>query len=180
MFTSLYQFAAESATEGTVLDTLGVNWQLLIFQIIGFIILVWLMAKFVFPVLIRTVDERQKRIETGLKEAAEARKALEEAEMRVDDLLADARKEAESLLQRSQEEAAEAILQAETKAKQRADQIVKDARASLAIDVRKARDLLKKETIQLVAAATEQVIGEKVDAKKDAELIASAIEKETK
>lgn len=179
MYAPWYIVASETAAEdGNVLHTLGIDVQLLIFQIVGFVILVWLMAKFVFPVMIRAVDERQKRIETGLKEAAEAHKALEDAESRVDDLLSDARKEAEALLSRSKEEAAEAILAAETKAKERADQIVKDARASLEVDVRKARDMLKKETIGLVAAATEQVIGEKVDAKKDNELIAKAIAKE--
>ncbi len=180
MLTHTYLLATQAADDGNVLHTLGIDVQLLIFQIIGFIILVWIMAKFVYPVLIRTIDERQKRIETGLREAAEARKALENAELHADNLLVDARKEAETLLHRSQEEAAEAILRAETKAKQRADQIVRDARASLDIDVRKARIMLKKEMINLVAAATEQVVGEKVDAKKDNELIAKAVAKETK
>lgn len=174
------KFANESAGGGSVLDALGIDWKLLVFQVIAFLLLIWLLAKFVFPALIKAVDDRQKRIETGLKEAAEARRALENAEAKADEVLAEARKDAEALLQRSQEEAANALLAAETKAKERSEQIVAESRATLAADVRKAREVLKKDTIALVAAATERVVGEKVDAKKDAELIAQALAKEAK
>jgi F-type H+-transporting ATPase subunit b len=172
--------ATESAGNSDVLTTLGIDVKLLIFQIIGFAILAWVLAKFVFPVFMRAVDERQRIIETGLKEAAEAHEALENAEMKADDVLTEARKEARALLQRSQEEAANVLLAAEERAKARADQIVADARTTLAVDVRKARETLKKDTISLVALATERIIGEKVDANKDSELIARALAKETK
>ena len=170
--------ATGSAGTTSILQTLGIDGKLLVFQIIGFGILVWVMAKYVFPTFIKAIDDRQKIIETGLKEAAEAHKALSSAEMKADDVLVEARKEAEALLQRSQEEAANLLLASEEKAKQRADQIIADARTTLAIDVRKARETLKSDTISLVALATERVIGEKVDAKKDSELIARALAKE--
>jgi F-type H+-transporting ATPase subunit b len=64
---------------------------------------------------------------------------------------------------------------AEDKAKQRAEQIVADARTQLDTEVRKAREALKAETVQLIAAATEKVIGEKLDVKKDAGLIKNAL-----
>jgi F-type H+-transporting ATPase subunit b len=161
------------------LQTLGIDVKLLTFQIIGFGVLVWFMSKYVFPALIRAVDERQKTIETGLKEAAEAHKALEAAESKADDVLIEARKQAEELLQRSHEEAADVLLGAEAKAKERADQIVVAARTTLAIDVRKAREALKKDMVSLVVAATERVVGEKIDAKKDSELIEKALTQES-
>jgi F-type H+-transporting ATPase subunit b len=172
--------ATESASNGNVLQTLGIDVKLLVFQAVGFIILVWLMSKYVFPALIKAIDERQKTIETGLKEAAEAHKALEAAEYKADDVLIEARQQAEELLRRSHEEAADLLLGGESKAKERADQIVAGARTTLAIDVRKAREALKKDMVTLVAAATERVVGEKVDADKDSELIAKAIASESK
>lgn len=179
MFALSHIVATQAASSGSILQTLGIDVKLLIFQIIAFGILVWFMGKYIFPALIKAIDNRQKTIETGLKEAAEAHKALENAESKADDLLAEARKEAEALMQRSQEEAANALLAAEEKAKARADQIVADARTTLAADVRKAREALKHDTISLVALATERVVGEKIDAKKDSELIARALAKET-
>lgn len=170
-------FATTAASPG-ILEALGINVKLLIEQTIAFIVLVALLSKFVFPALIRAIDKRQEALETTAKEAAEARIALEKAEVKADEILVAARKEADALLARSNEAAATSIQAAETKAKERADQIVADARVTLDADVRKAQALLKKEAITLVAAATEQVIGEKVDAAKDAKLIEKALQRE--
>lgn len=170
-------FATTAASPG-ILDALGINIKLLIEQILAFIVLVALLSKFVFPALIRAIDKRQEALESTAKDAAEARKAVEKAESKADDILVSARKEADALLARSTEAAATAVLAAETKAKERAEQIVADARVTLDADLRKAQVLLKKEAVNLVAAATERVIGEKVDATKDAKLIENALQRE--
>ena len=171
-------YFAEAASSPGILDALGIDLKLLIEQTVAFLILVALLSKFVFPALIRAIDKRQAALETTAKEAAEARKALEKAEAKADDILATARKEADALLARGNEAAAGAVQAAETKAKERAEQIVADARVTLDADVRKAQAMLKKEAVALVAAATERVIGEKVDATKDAKLIEQALQRE--
>lgn len=175
MYTPSFIFASETASEGTVLQTLGIDGKLLIFQIIGFLLLFWLLRKFVFPTLIRAVDERQKAIEVGLKEAAEAKKALEESETRVEELLAQARKQADEILAATQKEANDIIGDAENKATRRAETIVTEARADFQNELQTVRRELKNETRKLVAAATEQILGEKLDAKKDASLVEAVI-----
>jgi F-type H+-transporting ATPase subunit b len=157
-------------------QALGVNLQLLITQAIAFLILVFILGKFVYPVLMKAVDDRRDQIEAGLKEAKEAEEALATAEAKVADMLADARKEADGILARTHQETSAMVAEAETKAKDRAEQIVKDARAQLDTDVARARQTLKQETIQLVAQATEKIVGEKLDTSKDSGLIASALQ----
>lgn len=164
------------ASEG-LMSALGIDWKLLVEQSLAFLILVFLLAKFVYPALIRAIDTRREQIEEGLKEAKESREALEKAEAKVDDVLAQARKDADAIVARSQQEAGALLADAEDKAQSRAEQIVTDARAQLNNDIRKAREALKADTIQLVAAATEQVIHEKLDEKKDATIIKNALEK---
>ncbi|MEK7854844.1 MAG: hypothetical protein AAB288_02055, partial [Acidobacteriota bacterium] len=121
---------------------------------------------------------RRDSIEAGMKEAKQAEEALVSAEAKVAGLLADARKEADEIISRSHTETTAMIAEAEDKAKARAEQIVADARNQLDTDVRKARETLKSETIMLVAAATERIVGEKLDEKKDAGLIKSALNQE--
>jgi F-type H+-transporting ATPase subunit b len=162
----------------SIFEALGLNWTLLIEQAIAFLILVWILGKFVYPVLIKSIDTRREQIEAGLKEAQESRVALEQAEAKVEEALAQARADADAILARSHQEAGAMIAEAEAKAKQHAEQIVKDARMQLETDVRKARDQLKADTVSLVAAATEKVIDEKLDAKKDASLISKALKQE--
>lgn len=167
-----------SSSQPGLFEALGVNWKLLVEQAIAFLILVWVLAKFVYPTLIKSIDDRRSAIEAGLKEAKQSQEALEKAEAKVAQLLEQARADADEVIARSHKEAAVMVADAETKAKTRAEQIVADARNQLAAEVSKARQELKNETIKLVAAATEHVIGEKLDERKDASLIKAGLEKE--
>ena len=121
---------------------------------------------------------RRAAIEAGLQEAKESQEALEKAEAKVAEMLEEARKEADDILARTHQESAGMIAEAESKAKTRAEQIVADARQQLSVDVSKAREALKKDTVELVALATERVIGEKLDERKDADLVKKALAEE--
>jgi F-type H+-transporting ATPase subunit b len=167
--------AHEAAASPGLLQALGIDGKLLIEQGLAFLILVAVLGKFVYPALIKAVDNRRDQIEAGMKEAKEAQEALAKAEVKVSALLAEARKEADAVIARSHKEAGAMVAEAEEKAKTRADQIVKDARAQLDTDIAKARQALKKDTIELVALATEKIVKEKLDERKDASLIADAL-----
>lgn len=166
---------AEGAASPGLLEALGIDTKLLIEQGLAFLILVFVLGKFVYPALIKAIDNRRDQIEAGMKEAKQAEEALEKAEAKVTDLLADARKEADDILARSHKEATAMVADAEEKAKSRADQIVTEARAQLDTEVQKARQALKQDTVKLVALATEKVVRTKLDDKKDAELIKEAL-----
>ncbi len=170
--------ASGSESSPGLLQALGIDGKLLIEQAIAFLILVAILGKFVYPALVKVIDARRDQIEAGMKEAKQAEEALEKAEVKVTDLLADARKEADEILARSHQEATAMVAEAEEKSKARAEQIVADARTQLEVDVRKAREALKTDTIELVALATERIVGEKLDAKKDANLIKGALSQE--
>jgi len=169
-------FAAEAAGQNQgLIQALGLDWKLLITQAIAFLILVGVLGKFVYPVLIKSIDDRRAAIEAGLKEAEKSRQDMEKAEAKIEDMLADARKQADELLKRAQDEANASVADAETKAKARAERIVADAHNQLEADITKARAALKKDAAELVALATEKIIHEKIDAKKDAGLIERAL-----
>ncbi len=175
---NLTNFAVEAAGKAEsagLLGALGINLKLLITQALAFLVLVGILAKFVFPYLVRAIDERRETIEKGLQEAKQAQEKSEKAEEEMRRLLATARKDADDIIARSHSEAAAQIAEAEEKARVRAEQIVNDAHAQLESDIAKARQALKKDTAQLVAMATERILHEKIDARKDAELIDRAL-----
>jgi F0F1-type ATP synthase membrane subunit b/b' len=58
----------------------------------------------------------------------------------------------------------------------KAEKIIADGRLQIEAEVLKAREALKKETLGLVAQATEAVLGEAIDAKKSETLIKKALE----
>lgn len=171
----LTQFGAEEAGSGDVLSALGIDWKILIFQIVAFLILVWFLGKYVYPILMKTIDKRQAEIEAGTKAASDAEKKAAKAEADVDKLMKQARKDATDIVSTAREEANAALEAADAKAKSRADAIVAQAHDQIQKDVIAAKKTLHNETIDLVAAATEKVVGKTVSAKVDDSIIANAV-----
>jgi F-type H+-transporting ATPase subunit b len=173
--TILTQFAETGAASGGILGALGIDWKMLIFQIIAFVILVWLLGKYVYPVFIKTVDARQAAIEAGSKAASEAEKKAAKAQADIEHMMKQARKDASDIVATAKEEATAVIESADAKSKARAERIIADAHAQLDKDIVAAKKVLQNETLSLVALATEKVVGKTVSAKVDEDIIATAV-----
>jgi len=172
----LQQFAADSS--GDIFTSLGINGQMLLFQMVAFLILVFVLGKWVFPILMKAVDDRQDAINAGAKAAEEAEKKAAEAQEEVAKLLKEARTEAKDIVATAKDEATAMIADSESKAKTRADKIVKDAHEQLEKDVIAARKALHNDTIEMVALATEKVVGKTVNDSVDKKIIADAVKEQ--
>lgn len=174
--TFLSQFAAETtATNPNLFTALGIDWRLLIIQIIAFLLLVFLLGKFVYPWLMKSVDERQANIEAAAEASAQAQKAAEENKAAVAALLAEARKEANEILSTAKLESSNTLAASEKKASQVAERIVAEAHEQVEKDVANARKTLYNDTLDLVGLATEKVIATKLDKKTDDRLVSDAL-----
>jgi F-type H+-transporting ATPase subunit b len=169
----LNQFAAEAS--GNVFTSLGIDWQMLILQLVGFLILVFILGRWVYPWLMKSVDERQEKIEAASKLAEDVKKEAAKAEEKTAALLEEARKEAADIVNTARLESTAAIAASEEKAKKQAEHIVSEAKEQIQKDVVAAKKALYDETLDLVATATEKVVGAKVDAKANESIIAKAI-----
>jgi len=174
----LSTFAETAEVEGNVFSALGIDWTLLILQIVGFLLLVVLLGKFVYPWLMKQVDDRQKNIEQAAEVAKQAQASAEKNQAEVEKLLAEARKEAADIVSTAKLEATEMVATSEAKAKSSAEKIVADAQAQISKDIDKARRELHDETLELVALATEKVIQKKLDKKADEALITSLLKEQ--
>ncbi|MFZ2125075.1 MAG: F0F1 ATP synthase subunit B [Candidatus Saccharimonadales bacterium] len=170
------QFAESSGTpDESLTGMLGIDWKMLIFQIVAFLIMLFLLSKFVYPWLIKSVDERQKKIEIGAKAAAEAQDKALEAEKRISKLMSEARTEANEIVAAAKAEATETLNETEEKSRQLADRIASSAQKQIDKDVLAAKKALRGEMVELVALATEKVAGKVVSNKISNELITDAV-----
>jgi len=177
----LFNFAAEPVAEkADMFSALGIDWQMLIFQGVAFLVLVWILAKFVFPPLLKAVDDRQASIEESTKAAVEAEKKAESAEAKIEATLKKARLEAADIVTTAKNEATAAIEKAETQAKTRAERIVSEAHEDISKEVLAARTTLKKDTLKFVKQAAEAASGHVADDKFDAELVKKSIQETSK
>lgn len=180
MLNSVTYFASEAAhaeASGSIFESLGINLQMLIFQMIAFVVLVLLLGKFVFPVLMKAVDDRQAKIEEAGKAAEAAEKKAEAAESKIEDVLKQARTEAADIVATAKNEATQMIEKAEASAKSRSERIVTEAHEEISKDVLAARKTLEKDVIGLVKQAAGFAVAGVADSKLDDALIKKSVEK---
>ena len=171
----LTQFASAEKENSNIFTSLGIDWQMLILQIIAFLVLVAILGKWVYPWLIKSVDERQEKIEEAAKAAAETQAAAVDTEARIEKLLKKARGDAAEIVANAKLESTNALAASEEKSKKRAEQIVADAQDEIQKEVIAAKTALHNETIELVALATEKVVGKTISSTIDQSLIADAL-----
>ena len=180
--TFLSQFATTTPPKADLFSMLGIDWRLLILQIIAFLVLVAILGKFVYPWLIKQVDARQADIEAASEAAVRAQKMAQANQEKVTELLEEAREEAAEIVDTATSESADMLSASEKRALDLAERIVAGAHEQLDKDIANARKTLYNDTLELVALATEKVVKAKLDKKADSALIATAVKqtKETK
>ena len=171
----LGQFAATETATLSLITVLGIDWMMLTFQIVAFLITVLLLSKFVYPWLMKSVDERQHKIETSAKATAEAQEAADHTEKRIVKLLSKAQIEADEIVASAKAESTATIAAAEESSKKRADQIIASAQREIDSEILLAKKAIQNEMVELVALATEKVVGKVVSDKIDNKLIIDSI-----
>lgn len=172
MFAPLLIFAIEEKG----ISALGIDPKAILFQAGTFVILFVLIRKFALDKIVKSLKDREDTINEGLVNAEKAAKASEQALQEQEKILQSARKEADLVLAKAHEEAGSIVKQAEDLATSKTETMIGDAKKRIENDVEKAKLELKNEVRSLVVQATEQLIHEKLDEKKDEKLIKSAIE----
>lgn len=177
LYTSLTYLASTAGEEKKdILSSLGIDWTLLIFQAVAFLILVFLLGKFVYPVFLRIIDERQDKLDEGTRAAAEAEKKAAEAEKKIEKALKEARSEATDIVATAKSEATAMVGKAEADAKRRGDRIVEEAREEIDKEVIAARKSLQRDTAELVKQAASIATAGVADSKLDTALIKKSVE----
>lgn len=175
MITStLIQFADSSSGLGA----LGVDGKAFIIQLITFLLAFWVLKRFAFKPILKVMDERRQTIEDGVKLGEQMKKDQAAMEATVVHTLQKARTEADGIIASAQETSRQTIREAEDKAREKAAGILTEADDRIRTDTQRARKRLESELVDLISDATEAIIGEKVDAKKDAELIKRALKEQ--
>lgn len=168
--------ASQTGGSDDLMTALGIDWRLLILQIVAFLILVAILGKYVYPWLIRSIDERQRDIQDAKKANLEAQKLLDSSQLDMQNLLDEAKQEAAEIIETAKQEAADTVSRGEQKARAMAERITAEAEASVQRDIESARRQLRAETAELVALATQKVIGKVYTSDIDKQVIEDALE----
>lgn len=164
------------ATSG-IYDTavLGLNLETFIVQVITFVLALLVLQRFAVKPIIKKLQERRDTIEKGVADAEQVKKDRAAMEAETAEALQKARAQADKIIDDARQTGRQTIKEAEDAAKEKADRMVQRAHKQIEQDQARARKQLEGEIAGLVSEATEAVVAEKVDAKKDAALIERAL-----
>jgi len=157
------------------ISSLGLNLKAFIFQLVAFLIVLVILSKFVFPKLVKTLEDRRQTLEKSLEQARQTELTLASAEEKAAKLLQSARTQADQALADAKLAAKNVVAGAETAAEKQTQRILEEAQNTIKDEHDRLSGELKKELAGLVATATEKIIGEKLDDPKDSELIEKTI-----
>lgn len=160
-----------------LLDTaslLEVNATLIV-ELIAFLLMLFLLGRYVYPRVIAAAEARQKAIQAQLEGAERANEAAEQKLREIDEKLADARRQSQEMIDAASRSAdqvrAELRRQGEEEAKRQLERAARDIEG----EKQKAIDAVRGEVADLVATATERVLGETLDRERHRRLIDNAI-----
>lgn len=143
----------------------------LIVQSIVFIILGWFTMTFVWPPLIRMIDDRRKKIADGLAAAERGYKELQNANGEAQLIVNEAREKALKIVDQANRRSGEIIEDARATAMSEGQRLVGEARQEAALEQARARDQLRKDVGLLAVAGASRLLEREIDPKAHAELI---------
>lgn len=123
---------------------------LVFWMLIVFLIILGILAKFAWPVIIRSIEERADFIDSGVKYTQDAVKKLDEAKEQARLLIEDAHKQQVNTLQETERMRQKMIEEAKEAARGEAQKVIDDAHASIEQAKREAELQLKKQVGRLV------------------------------
>ena len=147
----------------------------LIGQSIAFFFFVWFCMKFVWPPLMKTLDERKKNIADGIAAGEKGRHELELAEKRAVEVIREAKEKASEIVQHAERRAAEIADEAKGHAKEEAERILSAARADAEQEINHAREALRAQLGSLVVAGASRILEREIDAKAHAAIVDSVV-----
>lgn len=137
----------------------------LIGQSISFAIFVWFTMKFVWPMLLNKMAEREQRIADGLSAAEQGQQKLEQADKRYEELVAEGKQKASDIINQASKRGDELVEESKQSAREEAERIKHTAQADIEHEVAQAREKLKNEVAKLALAGAEQILTREVDRK---------------
>lgn len=145
----------------------------LIVQLIVFLILVWFSIKYVWPPIVKALDERADKIAEGLAAAERGKSDFEQAEKKVAELLSEGRTQVTELVTNAERRAAQIVEEAKVQATNEAARITAQAKADIDTEVNRARELLREQVSILAVKGAESILRREVDEKQHAELLST-------
>ncbi|MGC8517222.1 MAG: F0F1 ATP synthase subunit B [Steroidobacteraceae bacterium] len=136
----------------------------LVIQMAVFAVLIWFTMKFVWPMILGPMQERERRIAQGLAAANKGEEELKQARAGAEAILREARERAGVIVDQAQRSANEILEQARGAATQEGQRLVAAAQQQIELDAARAKEQLRQQVGALAVAAAAKLLEREIDA----------------
>ncbi|HOR40188.1 MAG TPA: F0F1 ATP synthase subunit B [Paludibacteraceae bacterium] len=139
---------------------------LVIWMTIAFGIVFFILSKFGFPIILKSINEREKYIIKSLDAANEAQQKLLEIEDKGKEIIANAEQQQLLIVKESQELKKKLVEEAKMQAQKEADNIIENARIQIEKEKETALSDIRNEVLQVSFSIAEKVLEKELENKK--------------
>lgn len=143
----------------------------LVVQMIVFALLIWGTMKWIWPVILGAMEERERKIAQGLAAAQQGEQSLAQARDQADAIVREARERAREIIDHAQHRANELVEEARGTASTEGARIVAAAQQQIVLDTQQARESLRREVAGIAVSAASKLLDREIDARKHADLL---------
>jgi F-type H+-transporting ATPase subunit b len=140
-------------------------------QLVVFFIGAWVTMKYIWPPLIKSLEERQKKIADGLAAAERGNRSLDEAQRHIAKLEADARASGAARAAEAEKQGAAIVEAAKKDAEAERARILAQAKVDAEQEMARAKNALRDQVAVLAIAGAEQILKREVNAQVHADLL---------
>lgn len=145
----------------------------LIAQMVVFALLVWFTMRFVWPIILGAMEERNRKIADGLAAAEQGERDLVEAKDKAGDILSEARAKAIQIVEQANHRANEIVDAAKSTAVAEGERLVHAAHQEIEHETQAARDALRREVAGIALAGASRLLEREIDPRAHADLLDS-------
>ncbi len=134
-------------------------------QSIAMLVFVWFCMKFIWPPLLAAIEDRQQQIEEGLAAADRGQEKLVQAAAEADEIVADARRQATTILDQANARANDIVADGKADGVKERERQLTAATAEIVQEANRAREELRGQVSVVALAGAEKILNREIDAK---------------
>ena len=142
-------------------------------QLVVFLILAWFTMKYVWPPIMKALDERATKIADGLAAAERGRQSLDLAAKHSAETVREGKDKVSELIAQAEKRAQQIIEEAKEQAKVEADRVVAGAQAEIEQEAARVKELLRERVAELAVAGAEKILRREIDVRAHADMLSA-------
>lgn len=150
---------------------LGLDWKILLGQLINFLILLFVLKKFALKPFLRTLRDRKQKIDEGIEKSRLAEEKVKEIREMREDVMAKANQKAMEVYEKSKKRGEDRVRESIILGEKERLSMLESARKETLREIERMKKAENKEAVETALLLAEKIIGQKLDTQKDKELI---------